>query len=84
MARRYSRWFPKDVKPVHVGVYQTNWRVDGCWLQTWAYWDGEHWGHDASLAVNVKPFLKDGWLFPDQYRVWRGLNHEAKAGAFIG
>ena len=84
MTRRYSAWFPKGVQPVRVGIYQTKWKIDKTWIDTWAHWDGVHWGFDSSYIEHVKPFNKDSLLFPEQYKVWRGLSREAKAGEFCG
>lgn len=34
-------WFPGDVKPVHIGVYQRD--FGGVGNLKYAYWDGEYW-----------------------------------------
>lgn len=54
-------FFPPEVKPVHVGWYETAW-FDAGWLyDVKIWWDGEAW--------RDKP---DGWALFDQYVTWRG------------
>lgn len=37
---KMTPWFPADVTPVHVGVYEVD-DHDGMGGQWWAYWDGK-------------------------------------------
>jgi hypothetical protein len=62
---RFSPWFPPEIKPVHVGVYQVwNSRI-------YAYWNGKKWCWAMRSVNEAKSFrITDG---ADQYKEWRGL-----------
>jgi hypothetical protein len=63
-------WYPGDVKPVRVGVYERKSHTG-----TFSYWDGKRWGmgaHFARQAANDR----DPSAF--QREPWRGLTKEAK------
>lgn len=67
-------WFPGDVKPVHIGVYQRD--FGGADNRKYAYWGGDHWRWseptperaalwrhvDGKSSVQLEPSIR-----------WRGL-----------
>lgn len=71
----YTDWFPPDVKPVHVGFYESG----GFQSQPWAYEPGEetirfYW--DGHLWLGAE----GGYIVERQGRWWRGLAHDPSAG----
>lgn len=59
-----TRWFPGDIKPVHVGVYQNN----RGWFKLW---DGECWGF---AHYSPKAAERGGtYRWAVQNPTWRGL-----------
>lgn len=61
-------WFPAEVKPVHVGLYQTTFGVIKI---GWSYWDGKKWGLEFPQKRMAK-FHSPG-TDGNQYKKWRGL-----------
>ena len=62
-------WFPADVKPVRLGVYEV--QMNNC---RFAYFDGERWGWAFSTVRKAnKDRHTTGAI---QSKVWRGLNKE--------
>lgn len=61
---KLTDWFPGDVKPVRVGVYQTN-------SHRFQYWNGQWWGF---FMPNPEAALKfRSSKSASQARRWRGL-----------
>ncbi|MBR8182157.1 hypothetical protein KDW54_07080 [Burkholderia ambifaria] len=60
-------WFPKYVKPVHVGFYQRDYEDVFCNAIP-DYWDGKHW----LIARKDGKFIARATLSLP----WRGLNKE--------
>lgn len=66
---KLSPWHDGSVKPVHVGVYQTN--IKGDRVAIYQYWDGEFWGYrawvkdDAVIGRSLKSL--------SQKPKWRGI-----------
>lgn len=57
--------FPPDIKPVHVGFYETTF-ADGGWVYEVRVWfDGRQWRDSEK-----------GWALIDQNVSWRGLTKE--------
>jgi len=77
---KLTDWFMPEVKPVHVGVYQTC--ESEIWARTWAnhgyqYWDGKHWG-----MCNTNPEMAAAEArhhSPHQVNYWRGLAEQPAA-----
>ena len=72
MKPKLTPWFPPEVKPVHVGVYETG---DADWyketgLSFLREWNGKAW------IVPVSG--KRGFECRQQKRVWRGLARKPK------
>ncbi|WP_334021343.1 hypothetical protein [Burkholderia orbicola] len=75
-----TEWFPPEVKPIHVGVYQACMEVFTDRFGTshieygFAKWDGQRWGAmhtDIKSAAELIP-----WHAASQSKSWRGLNKE--------
>ena len=66
-------WFPGNVKPVRVGVYQRQYD----WLLAFSYWDGKHWGWtEPGTAKQAAEYR-----YPqsrEQELPWRGLPRAAQ------
>ena len=64
MSKKLTPWFPGDVKPAHIGVYE---RPIGS-VTRYSYWDGKTWrcsGRTPELALQYSPvmsvFSKSRW-----------------------
>jgi hypothetical protein len=71
--QKLTPWFPADVKPVHVGVYQTT-PIDSTKYQKW---NGEYWcayTSDAKDAARLENSNKSKY----QKVKWRGLAEQPK------
>ena len=67
--KEYTKWFPAEIKPVIIGVYQVF--ND----KSYAYWDGKRWGWTAiSVASAVTRKATAG---ASQHKDWRGLTKKA-------
>lgn len=71
---KLTEWFPADVKPKHLGVYE---RKDACWR--YACWTGCAWGPGADT---IEEAYADAMSDPSIYQdvCWRGLAHPPKGG----
>ena len=67
---KYTPWFPADVKPARVGVYQTGDPSD-IEDQLYQHWNGRHWGMCADTIAEAKAVADDRSFF--QNEPWRGL-----------
>jgi len=66
---KFTPWFPGNVKPVRVGVYQ---RQYNCPPTNWfCYWDGKLWGCAEKKAKDADPAFMGKSFFPE--KPWRGL-----------
>jgi hypothetical protein len=74
---KLTPWFPADVKPVRVGVYQT--KVDALpGERFYNYWDGGSWhGGESTPAVAYKHCDYQ----PDGVDYWRGLSRKPRSRA---
>lgn len=66
-------WFPGDVKPVRVGLYQREWDLAAN-LNDPDYWDGKQWRYNGP----------GGWRAGRQDRRWRGLASDPAKRAVRG
>lgn len=73
-----TKWFPPDIKPVHVGVYNVN-NVNpkdpAAMCHLYAYWDGKRWGI-SEFSPEDAYFYKDDHFVnsqANQNKYWRGL-----------
>lgn len=75
---KLTPWFQKNVKPVHVGVYEVD-RTHANKISAWyAYWNGEKFMFRSS----VSPYdAYNNSNFPSiigDYTTWRGLAEKPK------
>jgi len=67
-------WYPPEVKPVRVGVYEVAMTIVPVWYR---YWDGENWhvgDETPALALKSAPLNGTSW----SVKHWRGLTEKAK------
>lgn len=55
-------WFPPEIKPVHVGMYETSFFDAGWVYEVHVWWNGRQWLD-----------CEQGWALIDQNVTWRGL-----------
>lgn len=70
MTDNLTPWYPPHIKPVRVGVYETDSESEA-----YQHWNGEWWGycaHNKELAFFVRD-AKSSHRFPR----WRGLKSPA-------
>lgn len=70
-ANKLTPWYPGDVKPVRVGVYERC-HAHG---NRFSYWDGEYWCGWAQSPQAAKENM--GSHSFEQYTPWRGLKEQA-------
>jgi hypothetical protein len=63
---KLTPWFPGDVKPVRIGVYERKWPYGG---RVWTIWNWRNWGHSHFTNTNVRYV----GLGRSQSIPWRGL-----------
>ena len=70
---KLTEWFPPEVKPVRVGVYEVD-HPPGRWFRKW---DGKTWlcGSKAPQRAAKNTLQLD---HPSDRRSWRGLAEEPK------
>jgi hypothetical protein len=68
---KLTPWFPANVKPVRVGVYQVR---DTDTLPWYRRWDGAHW-HIGAESVRIAAATS---MPIDSQLPWRGLAEEPK------
>jgi hypothetical protein len=69
-------WFPGNVRPVRVGVYER--RQPSKWCSTqYSYWDGQHWGGSHSMPSDAYDYGRHSASLM-QSVAWRGLTKEAR------
>lgn len=67
-------WFPHQIKPIRVGVYQIKNPITG--EPVYAHWGGKYWGYYKGEFNDAIAYELDFDLLvdqPDQDKVWRGL-----------
>jgi hypothetical protein len=52
----YSDWFPREVKPVHIGVYEVRVKANGKIVRWFSYWNGLYWCLSASTPESASKF----------------------------
>ena len=68
-----TEWFPGDMLPARIGVYQR--RCGGDW--TYSLWDGARWSFSAATVARAWQFGSVESLAQD--KAWRGLAQEPRA-----
>ena len=76
MTKQMTPWFPADVKPVRVGLYEI--QTTTAWRPYYAYWSGKQWGliaaHPTSARWKTIAFTDGAY----QEKIWRGFTKEQK------
>ncbi len=67
-------WFPKNVKPIHVGVYRTDASYTG--MKTYQHWNGTFWGMFAPTPAVANRY-KDTPSMHSRPR-WCGLKEKTE------
>lgn len=68
-----TEWYPADVKPVHVGVYETD-LGPAFEPLGFSYWNGEYWGNQYPRPDRAKEMSR---AMGAQDKLWRGLRETA-------
>lgn len=68
MSKKFTPWFPTNIKPVYRGAYETNYLSSAGGGYVW--WDGARWGYTANTPAQAK---RHRGLGADQKKEWRGL-----------
>ena len=63
-------WFPHDVKPVHMGVYEVD--LVALNRRFYAHWDGRQWGWWATNPATAAGKLHRQWKSTTLGQ-WRGI-----------
>ena len=69
----YSPWFPRNIKPVHRGVYEIGEPYASPWFRLW---DGKNWHYGSRTPKLAKKIDVRLYSFDAN---WRGLAHKPKA-----
>jgi hypothetical protein len=69
MSKKMTRWFPVNIKPVHVGVYETNFNG----YMGYSFWNGKYWS-DTSSKLNMELRFKERRGM--QKKKWRGFTEK--------
>jgi len=69
-------WFPADVKPVRIGVYEVQNMYGPDRAPLFNYWSGKRWTGSADRIDNLVTH-ESPLSFAMQDRVWRGLTENA-------
>lgn len=76
LAKRLTKWYPPEIKPVRVGVYAIQSRLmEGFY----SYWNGQWWGYRMGSVQSAYEFRNSSALGPIDK--WRGLTRPARKGA---
>ena len=74
---KFTPWFPGDVNPVRVGVYERDYH-DG--YSCYCYWDGRYFGWASETPEAAKAdYDRNGRQSTRQDLPWRGLAEEPES-----
>jgi len=68
---KLTPWFPRNKKPVNVGVYETD---DDLGILTYQYWNGRWWGFGMCDVAAANKYKKEKSLW--QKIKWRGFTEK--------
>ena len=73
-----TKWFPTDVKPVHIGVYEAIYHVfEDEWSTGYSFWNGKEWANSSDSIKGAYSNRK--WIQGAiQEKKWRGLAEQPK------
>jgi hypothetical protein len=69
MSKKMTRWFSVNIKPVHVGVYETNLNR----YMGYSFWNGKYWS-DTSSKLDMERHHKERRGM--QKKKWRGFTEK--------
>jgi hypothetical protein len=67
---KVTEWFPGDVQPEHIGVYETLIASD----RGFQYWTGVHWGRTSNDPERAAQMALTPSYFQQPH--WRGLTSD--------
>lgn len=70
---KLTGWYPGEVKPVHVGMYQSK---SYCGEPQWRYWGGNRWGWGYENKRWAHAWRNQDGATQDNE--WRGLTEPSK------
>jgi hypothetical protein len=74
-----TQWFPADVKPVHIGVYECErWEQGFRMVKRKLHWSGAGWSYSVKVPEYGLSAGHHAAMFPNQGDRWRGLTKEQK------
>jgi hypothetical protein len=68
-----TQWLPPHIKPVHVGVYEVDWRDKSSWM-VYARWNGNLWSHPSYQKTDE--YWHNRYDNAGQTISWRGFTEE--------
>lgn len=71
MSKKLTPWFPPEVKPVHIGVYET--AEPNLDSECFQHWNGSFWGLCSSSARYAATNGQANGFSGFQQTMWRGL-----------
>ena len=74
--QKLTQWFPADVKPVHVGVYEVLYQ-NGKYGKRYRYWDGKKFCYQSFDSQHAFDKRYSSTRLP-KYVEWRGLSEQPK------
>jgi hypothetical protein len=75
-----SEWHPREITPVHVGVYEVRVKANGKIVRWFSYWDGRRWSLSASTPEQASIYMytrSDAAEHAGGFE-WRGLKEKAE------
>jgi hypothetical protein len=75
MKKQMTEWFPSNIKPARIGVYEIQWWFVNCWDYGFSYWNGKQWANSAGTPESALLHKKwtDGAI---QDKKWRGFTEK--------
>lgn len=79
-APKLTQWFPGDVRPARIGVYERNFYFRERYLRAlkFAFWNGEFWS-PCQLSKDEAIFMSRSAYQLNRLIGWRGLAQDPKA-----
>lgn len=76
--REMTPWFPIDIEPVHIGVYEVQPEPEPDYLYTHlSKWDGRKWCSTATNVPEADMQTSESWaMYHNIKPQWRGFTNE--------